>query len=63
MTCSTTTSYKRVTVAVWNTGSGPPYTPVYLSTFVSTKIGGTFNPLTLGTTTCLDGPSTVPCEH
>ena len=63
VTCSTTTSYKRVTVAVWNTGPGPPYKPVYLSTFVSTKIGGTANPLTASTTNCLDGTTPVPCEH
>ena len=63
VTCSTTPSYKRVVVAVKNTGPGPPYDPVYLSTFVGTKIGGTANPLTASTTTCLDGTTTVPCEH
>jgi len=63
VTCSSTTSYKRVIVAVRNTGGGPPLNPVYLSTFVSTKIGGTANPLTASTTTCLDGTTPVACEH
>jgi Tfp pilus assembly protein PilV len=63
VTCPSTTSYKRITVAVRNTGPGPPFNPVYLSTFVSTKIGSTANPLTASTTTCLDGTTTVACER
>jgi Tfp pilus assembly protein PilV len=63
VTCASPTSYKRVTVAVWKTGPGPPYVPVYISTFVSNKIGGSANPLTQSGTTCLDGSTTVACEH
>ena len=64
VTCSSTTSYKRITIAVKNTSSGPPYQPIYLSTFISNKIGGTSNPLTkTSSTTCLDGSATVPCTH
>jgi hypothetical protein len=63
VTCASQTSYKRVTVAVWNTGPGPPYRPVYISTFVSNKIGGSASPLTQSSTTCLDGSTTVACEH
>ena len=64
VTCSSTTSYKRIIVAVKNTGTGPPFDPVYVSTFASTKIGGAANPLTDATkTTCLDGTTTVACEH
>ena len=56
-------SYKRITVAVANAGTGAPKNPVYLSTFVGTKIGGTSNPLTSASTTCLDGTTTVSCTH
>jgi hypothetical protein len=58
-----TTSYKRITVAVVNTGAGPPDRPVILSTFVSSKVGGSANPLTKSTTTCLDGSTSVACTH
>ena len=63
ITCSGTTSYKRITIAVRNTSGGPPYSPIILSTFVSNKIGGTSNPLTDPSTTCLDGTTTVACIH
>jgi len=64
VTCSTTTSYKRITIAVKNTTGGPPYKPVILSSFISNKIGGTANPLTkTSSTTCLDGTTTVACTH
>ena len=64
VTCSTSTSYKRITIAVKNNNAGPPYNPVVLSTFVSSKAGGTSNPLTnSSTTTCLDGATTVACTH
>jgi Tfp pilus assembly protein PilV len=63
VTCAAAVSYKRVTVAVDNTAGGAPLNPVYVSTFVSNKSGGTGNPLTAGTTTCLDGTTSVPCSH
>jgi len=56
-------SYKRITVAVVNTGAGAPFKPLYLSAFVANKSGGTNNPLTLSTTTCLDGGTSVSCTH
>jgi Tfp pilus assembly protein PilV len=56
-------SYKRVTVAVKNTGSSAPKNPVYLSSFVANKIGASSNPLTSGSTTCLDGTTSVSCTH
>jgi Tfp pilus assembly protein PilV len=68
VTCASTTSYKRVTVAVKNTGPGAPFKPLYFSTFVGNNAGGSNNPLTAtgptgATTNCLDGSSTVPCIH
>ena len=64
VTCTTSTSYKRITIAVKNTSGAPPFEPVILSTFVSNRIGGAANPLTkTSTTTCLDGTTTVPCTH
>ena len=64
VTCTTTPSYKRITIAVKNTSSGPPYAPVILSTLIGNKVGGTSNPLTKpSTTTCLDGSTTVACTH
>ena len=63
VSCPSATSYKRVVVAVRNTGPGAPYAPVYLSTFVSSKIGGYSSPLTATTTNCVDGGTTVACEH
>ena len=62
VTCSGA-SYKRVTVAVKNAGTGAPKGPVYVSTFVGAKSGGSNNPLTSGSTTCLDGSTSVPCTH
>jgi Tfp pilus assembly protein PilV len=56
-------SYKRVTVAVKNTGTGAPKDPIYLSSFVANKIGASSNPLTSGSTTCLDGTTSVSCTH
>gem|GEM_PF-2617834 len=61
--CSTTSCYKRVTVAVKNAGKGPPYNPVYVSSFVDPKGGGSSNPLTSSSTQCLDGTTTVVCTH
>jgi hypothetical protein len=61
VTC--TTSYKRVTVAVKNAGAGAPLKPIYLATFVANKVGGSANPLTASTTTCLDGTTSVSCTH
>jgi len=67
VSCPSATSYKRVTVAVKNTGGGPPFQPLYFSTFVGDDAGGADNPLgatgTAGTTTCLDGSTTVSCLH
>ena len=63
VTCTGTISYKRVTVAVKNTGTGTPKDPVVLQSFVSSKIGGAANPLTSGSTTCLDGSTSVSCTH
>lgn len=63
VTCSGAFSYKRITVAVKNTGSRAPKDPVVLQGFVSTKIGGSANPLTSGSTTCLDGTTSVSCTH
>ncbi len=62
VTCSTT-SYKRITIAVKNTSGGPPYAPIILSSFIANKIGGTSSPLTNSSTTCLDGTATVACTH
>jgi Tfp pilus assembly protein PilV len=77
-TCSGTSySYKRVTVAVKNTGPGGPYSPLYFSTIVyypgSTSTGatgatGAQDPLygatgATGTTTCADNGTTVACTH
>jgi prepilin-type N-terminal cleavage/methylation domain-containing protein len=77
-TCSGTSySYKRVTVAVKNTGPGSPKNPLYFSTIVyypgSTSTGatgatGAQDPLygatgATGTTTCLDNGTTVACTH
>jgi prepilin-type N-terminal cleavage/methylation domain-containing protein len=63
VTCGSTVSYKRITVAVKNLDSGPPFQPVYVSTFVSDKVGGSANPLSSGSTTCLDGAISVSCTH
>jgi prepilin-type N-terminal cleavage/methylation domain-containing protein len=63
VTCPTSASYKRVTIAVQNTSGGAPNMPVILSTFVSNKTGGSANPLTKSSTTCLDGTTTVTCTH
>ena len=60
---SSGTSYKRITVAVKNTGAGAPLTPVYLSAFVGDNAGGSSNPLTSSSTQCLDGTTTVACTH
>ena len=77
-TCSGTSySYKRVTVAVKNTGPGSPKNPLYFSTIVyypgSTSTGatgatGAQDPLygatgATGTTTCSDNGTTVACTH
>jgi Tfp pilus assembly protein PilV len=62
VTCSGT-SYKRITVAVKNTGTGAPLSPVYLSAFVGNNAGGASNPLTSSSTQCLDGTTTVSCTH
>jgi Tfp pilus assembly protein PilV len=56
-------SYKRITVAVKNAGTGAPKDPIYLSSFIGSKSGGTNNPLTSGSTNCLDGTTTVSCTH
>ena len=56
-------SYKRITVAVKNAGTGAPKQPIYLSSFVGNKTGGTNNPLTSASTQCLDGTTTVSCTH
>ena len=56
-------SYKRITVAVKNAGNGTPKNPIYLSSFVTNKVGGSSNPLTSGSTTCLDGTTSVSCTH
>jgi Tfp pilus assembly protein PilV len=61
VTCPSTTSYKRITVAVVNAGTGAPFDPLYLSAFVGYDAGGSSNPLTSGSTTCLDGTTSVPC--
>jgi hypothetical protein len=61
VTCPSTVSYKRVTVAVVNDGSGAPLNPVYLSAFVGYDAGGSANPLTSSSTTCLDGGTSVSC--
>ncbi len=63
VTCSGAYSYKRVTVAVKNTATRGPKVPVVLQGFVSTKIGGSANPLTSASTTCLDGSTSVSCTH
>ena len=63
VTCSGAYSYKRITVAVKNTATRGPKVPVVLQGFVSTKIGGSANPLTSASTTCLDGSTSVPCTH
>ncbi|MGA3362869.1 MAG: prepilin-type N-terminal cleavage/methylation domain-containing protein [Solirubrobacteraceae bacterium] len=68
VTCSSTTSYKRVTVAVKNLGPGSPYNPLYFTTFVGDDAGGSLNPLTAtgptgATTSCIDGGTTVSCTH
>lgn len=63
VTCGSTVSYKRITVAVKNLDTGPPLQPIYVSTFVSDKVGGSANPLTSGSTTCLDGATSVSCTH
>jgi Tfp pilus assembly protein PilE len=63
VTCGSTVSYKRITVAVKNVNSGPPFNPVYVSTFVGNKVGASANPLTSGSTTCLDGATSVSCTH
>ena len=63
VSCSGTISYKRVTVAVKIAGTGNPKQPVVLQAFVSPKIGGSANPLTSASTTCLDGSTSVPCTH
>jgi Tfp pilus assembly protein PilV len=60
---SSSYSYKRITVAVKNAGSGPPKDPVYVSSFVNQKVGGSANPLTSASTTCLDGTTSVSCTH
>jgi Tfp pilus assembly protein PilV len=61
-------SYKRVTVAVKNVGSGKPKNPVYLSAFVSNTVGTNADPLYGSTsstspTTCIDGSTAVACTH
>jgi prepilin-type N-terminal cleavage/methylation domain-containing protein len=68
VTCASSTSYKRITVAVKNMGPGAPFSPLYFSTFVGNNVGGSNNPLTATgptgpTTNCLDGSTTVPCTH
>ena len=63
VTCSTTPSYKRVTVAVTNATSRGPINPVYLSTYVFNDAGGSANPLTSTSTTCVDGTTDVSCVH
>jgi Tfp pilus assembly protein PilV len=45
-------AYKRVTVVVKNTGSGPPKTPVIYTALVTNQSGGTSNPLTQSGTAC-----------
>jgi Tfp pilus assembly protein PilV len=67
VTCSSY-SYKRVTVAVKNAGSGGPKNPIYLSAFVSNTVGGSADPLYGATsstspTTCVDGTTAVACAH
>jgi prepilin-type N-terminal cleavage/methylation domain-containing protein len=57
------TSYKRIIVAVKNAGTGAPENPIYLTTFVGSKVGGSANPLTSSSTTCLDGTTSVACTH
>ncbi len=64
--CTNTSScYKRITVAVKNTGQGPPRQPYYLSTFIGPKGGGGLgNPLTSRySTTCNDQGQVVVCTH
>jgi Tfp pilus assembly protein PilV len=63
--CTNTSScYKRITVAVKNTGQGPPRQPYYLSTFIGPKGGGgSGNPLTSSSTTCNDQGQVVVCTH
>jgi prepilin-type N-terminal cleavage/methylation domain-containing protein len=68
VTCGSTPSYKRVTVAVKNLGPGSPYNPLYFTTFVGDDAGGSLNPLastgpTGATTSCIDGGTTVSCTH
>jgi len=64
VSCSSTTSYKRITVAVKSAGTNGPQNPVYLSTFVGNNVGGSANPLTLSTTTCTDGSTSgLSCTH
>ncbi len=62
-------SYKRITVAVKNAGSGPPRQPYYLSTFIGPKNSANYsgttpgaNPLASGSTYCVDTINTV-CTH
>jgi Tfp pilus assembly protein PilV len=61
VTCPSTVSYKRITVAVVNDGAGAPSTPMYMSAFSSYDAGATLNPLTSSSTTCLDGTTSVSC--
>jgi len=68
VSCASTISYKRVTVAVKNTGVGAPHSPLYFSSIVANNAGGINDPLsatgaTGATTTCLDGTTSVPCIH
>jgi len=61
VSCPSTVSYKRITVAVVNDGVGAPSTPLYMSAFSSYDAGATLNPLTSSSTTCLDGTTSVSC--
>jgi len=61
VTCPSSASYKRITVAVVNDGAGAPDVPMYMSAFSSYDAGATLNPLTSSSTTCLDGSTTVSC--
>jgi Tfp pilus assembly protein PilV len=67
VTCSSY-SYKRVTVAVKNAGTGAPKNAIYLAAFVGNQVGTTADPLYGATsstspTTCLDGAAVVACVH
>jgi Tfp pilus assembly protein PilV len=62
--CTSSSCYKRITVAVKNAGRNAPFQPYYLSTVIGPKGGGgSANPLTQSTTYCLDGTNTTVCTH